>query len=226
MKKRLAFLVVLGMAQCSYLVSSEPDSLKGSIVNKDYIKTYINEAPWRESHGATTETYLGAGLLYYTLAYITQAEVCVCLGSGGGFVPRIMRQAQRDLGLTNAKTILIDANIGDYGRPQWLSENNFFRKQFPDIEIIMETTHHVALNAGKSWKINYLHIDADHSLEGAYQDFIDYLPLMAPKGVITFHDTRDNHMPCAKLIPILQEKGYEIVNFKSLGEGTAVLYLP
>jgi hypothetical protein len=214
------------MAQFSFLVSSEPDSLQGSLLNKDYIKTYINEAPWKESHGAISETYLGAGLLYYTMAYISNAEICVCLGSGGGFVPRIMRQAQRDLGLENAKTILVDANIGDYGRPLWLSEDNFFRKQFPDIEIIMDTTHNVALNEGKNWKINYLHIDADHSLEGAYQDFIDYLPLMAPRGVITFHDTRDNHMPCAKLIPLLKEKGYEIVNFKAIGEGTAVLYLP
>jgi hypothetical protein len=227
MKKPHALLIGLIIAHHSAGASSEPESFQGSLLNEKYIENFIiHEAPWRESHGSIHGTFLGAGLLYYTLAYITHAQVCVCLGSGGGFVPRIMRQAQRDLALAGSRTILIDANIGDYGRPQWLSEECFFKKQFPDIEIIMDTTHNTALTVGKDWKINYLHIDADHSLEGAYQDFIDYLPLMAPKGVITFHDTRDHHMPCAQLIPMLQEKGYEIINFQWIGEGTAVLYLP
>ncbi|HRI57993.1 MAG TPA: hypothetical protein PK170_12970, partial [Anaerolineae bacterium] len=56
------------------------------------------EAAWAESHGADGG-YLGMGLLYYTLTYLLKARVAVCLGSGGGFVPRLMRQAQRDLGL-------------------------------------------------------------------------------------------------------------------------------
>ena len=40
---------------------------------------------------------LAAGMIYYSLAYSLKARTCVNLGSGGGFVPRMLRQAQRDL---------------------------------------------------------------------------------------------------------------------------------
>ena len=78
------------------------------------------EAPWSDSHGAH-DAYLSAGLLYYTLTYAMRAEVAVCLGSGGGFVPRLMRQAQRDAGIAErSRTILVDGNVPDagWGAPQ------------------------------------------------------------------------------------------------------------
>ena len=50
------------------------------------------EAAWKESHAATA-SFLGSGILYYSFTYMLKAKVAVCLGSGGGFVPRLMRQA-------------------------------------------------------------------------------------------------------------------------------------
>ena len=100
------------------------------LVNKDYIASHLtHKAPWADSHDASGH-YLGCGMLYYALAYMMRAHVCVCLGSGGGFVPRLMRQAQRDLCLTDSTTILIDGNMGPYGRPKWLSSQSFFKKKF------------------------------------------------------------------------------------------------
>src|SRR5262245_38832527 len=70
-----------------------------SLVDSRVISELLTrEAPWHESHGADG-AYLGMGLLYYALTYSLRADVAVCLGSGGGFVPRLMRQAQRDLGI-------------------------------------------------------------------------------------------------------------------------------
>lgn len=143
---------------------------------------------------------------------------------GGGFVPRVMRQVQRDLNLSDARTVLVDANIGGHGTPAWLSPNHFFRRKFSDIEILMDLTSRVA-KAHPDWKIDYFHIDADHSFKGAYQDFKDYLPLMNKGGIITFHDTGGS-LPCAKVIPLLQKQGYEVVNFKEIGAGVAIIYLP
>ena len=36
--------------------------------------------------GVVEDGHLGAGLLYYTLAYTHRAQTAVCIGSGGGFV--------------------------------------------------------------------------------------------------------------------------------------------
>lgn len=204
-----------------YIIYTCPNS----IVNKDYIKNFINqEAPFNVFHGAKDD-FLGGGLIYYSIIYAKKSNVCVCLGSGGGFVPRIMWQAQKDSNVPDFKTILIDGNMGDWGRPNWLPENSFFRKNFPDIEIIIDTTENAAKKLSNSGiKIDYLHIDADHSEEGAWKDFCNYLPLMSKDGVITIHDTGGG-LPCARIIPRIRAQGYSIVNFDKIGEGFAILYL-
>src|SRR5437660_9562829 len=118
--------------------------MTNELLNKDLITELLTrDAAWEWSHGADGD-YLGMGLLYYSLVYMLKAKVCVCLGSGGGFVPRLMRQAQRDLSLDGARTILIDANTGDWGRPQWLGDGSFFKTNFPDIEVIHALTSDIA----------------------------------------------------------------------------------
>src|SRR6202034_861335 len=74
----------------------------------------ISEIIFSESHGAVDD-HLGAGGLYYALATMIRSQVSVCMSSGVGFVPRLLRQAQEDLGLANAHTYLIDANLPDLG---------------------------------------------------------------------------------------------------------------
>ena len=51
---------------------------------------------YKETHGAT-HIYLGGGLLFYLIPYLMKSKTCVCLGSGGGFVPRMMTAAHWDL---------------------------------------------------------------------------------------------------------------------------------
>lgn len=200
-----------------------PLNATNSLINPNYIRKFLTyQAKWASGHGAEDD-YLGCGMLYYALAYMRKAECCVCLGSGGGFVPRVMRQAQRDLNLPHAQTILIDADIGPWGRPEWLPPSHFFRKAFPDIEIIMGLTSDVA-KTHTDWKIDYLHIDADHTFDGAYNDFKNFLPLMSEKGIITFHDTGGD-LPCAEVISLIKDEGYDVLNFKEFGAGVAIIYL-
>lgn len=64
------------------------------LVNRELIiNTLTHEAPWASSHAAE-RMYLGVGLRYYALVYIPRAQVAVGLGSGGGFVPRLMREVE------------------------------------------------------------------------------------------------------------------------------------
>src|SRR5436853_4460194 len=127
------------------------------------------DAAWDWSHGAHGDSP-GMGLLYSSLVYALKARVAVCLGSGGGFVPRLMRQAQRDLGMADtSRTILVDGNLpaAGWGAPEWLAEDSFFRTQYPDVELIIDLTRNAAKNTFKKQgiSIDYLHIDADHSFE-------------------------------------------------------------
>ena len=79
------------------------------ILNKKYIQSFITNnqifeddkinlkpVEYRWTHGAT-DFHLGDGLLIYSMIQYMRAKVCVCLGSGGGFIPRIMTQARVDL---------------------------------------------------------------------------------------------------------------------------------
>lgn len=190
---------------------------------------------WCASHGAKPRSpELGAGMLYYALTYSLRAPVCVCLGSGGGFVPRMMRQAQRDLGLVPSRTILVDG--GDavapdkkriWGSPTWTASDSWFRTRFPDIEVVLSLTKtaHEEVFAPAGIEIDYLHIDADHHYEGVRLDFDLFAPLVREHGVITLHDSVNYREPCGvpQLVEELRQEGrYTVVQFP-VAYGTAVV---
>jgi hypothetical protein len=190
------------------------------ITNKNYIKEFItnnqefNEVgeevlknvPYRWSHGATDD-HLGDGLIIYSLIQYMRAKVCVCLGSGGGFIPRIMTQARIDLHSQNifegdanynwgdiGTTYIVDAMNGIGGNVSWFNEESFYRRLFQP-RIISDTTsnafhNHFVLN---DIKIDYLHIDAGHSYENVKEDFELYSQLMSENGIISIHDTDPNY---------------------------------
>jgi hypothetical protein len=149
--------------------------------------------PYAWSHGATSER-LGASMLYYSLVGITQARVAVCLGSGGGFIPCLMRQAQLDLGIQPSATYLVDAVLdAGGGMPDcpggWVHADSAIRVYYPDINIIQEKTSE-AVSGFTEESIDFLHIDADHSYLGVISDLDNYLPKVRPGGFITCHDLR------------------------------------
>jgi hypothetical protein len=190
---------------------------------------------WCASHGATPGgDELGAGILYYALAYSLRANVCVCLGSGGGFVPRMMRQAQRDLGLEPSRTILVDgaesvpaAKREIWGSPSWVAPDSWFRTRYPDVELVLDLTEtaHRELFVPNGIEIDYLHIDADHHYEGVRLDFDLFAPLVRDDGVITLHDSGNHRVPCGvpQLVEEIRRDGaYAVVHFP-IAYGTAVV---
>jgi hypothetical protein len=212
-------------------MTKENDCDKSVLLNRDVITSYLlKDAPWAGTHGADPDAgFLGAGLLYYTMAYILRAKLCVCIGSGGGFVPRLMRQAQRDLRLEHARTVLIDADAGEWGRPEWINQESFFRSHYNDIEIIIDKSLNIFKRSStKEWKIDYLHIDGDHSHSGSLEDFQNYKNLMSPRGIITFHDTKPYNyynITCWKTINDMRNSGHRVLDFPWLGDGTTIIQL-
>lgn len=162
----------------------------------------INPVPYRWSHGAT-DTHLGDGLIIYSLIQYMRARVCVCLGSGGGFIPRIMTQARYDLHKQNifegnpdfnygdiGSTYVVDAMNGIGGVVDWFAEESFFRRTFHP-RIINSTTQEAFYDffVLQDIKIDYLHIDAGHSYENVKEDFELYSQIMSENGIISMHDT-------------------------------------
>jgi len=180
--------------------------MEDSILDYDYIKTYITtnkgeEVPYRWSHGAT-DMHLGDGMLIYSLIYFHKFKSLVCLGSGGGFIPRIMTQARWDLSVEgfykdvcmewgdNGSTYLVDACNGFNGEVDWADKDSVFRDRFHP-KFIKETTEKAYYDffVKQDIKIDLLHIDADHTFEGVKKDFELYSQRMNKGGIITIHDT-------------------------------------
>jgi hypothetical protein len=185
------------------------------LFNKEYIKQYLTNnhtidengnmilepIKYRWSHGAT-DLHLGDGLLIYSLIMFNRAKVCVCIGSGGGFIPRLMTQARRDLweqkifeGNNSSEwgdigtTIIVDAANSVGGFTDWTNENSFLRQHFSP-QVILETSERAFYDyfIRQDIKIDYLHIDGDHSYEGVKKDFELYSTIMSENGIITIHD--------------------------------------
>ena len=194
-----------------------------TLLNLDYLREYLTNnqkpkldvngkefhehipVPYRWTHGATDLT-LGDGLLIYSIIHYMRAKVCVCLGSGGGFIPRIMTQARVDLYDSQifegnrdfnwgdiGSTYLVDAANGIGGNVDWKNGDSFLRKNFFP-RIILETTENAYYNffVKEDIKIDYLHIDAGHTYEDVKQDFDLYSKLLSPNGIISIHDTDES----------------------------------
>jgi hypothetical protein len=181
------------------------------ITNQDYIKNFItnngNESvPYRWTHGAT-DLHLGDGIVVYSIIQHMRFKNCVCIGSGGGFIPRIMTQSRIDLykqqifeGNSDYNwgdigvTYVVDACNGIGGPNDLENEESFFRKNFWP-RFIKATSEEAYYNffVLQDIKIDLLFIDGDHSYEGVKKDFELYSNLLNDKGIIIIHDTDDNY---------------------------------
>ena len=166
----------------------------------------LEPVKYRWTHGAT-DLHLGDGLLIYSFIQFIRAKVCVCIGSGGGFIPRLMTQARMDLHSQNifegngqpewgdiGTTIIIDAANGIGGFTDWTEENSFLRQHFQP-QVILETSEKTFYDyfIRQDIKIDYLHIDGDHSYEGVKKDFELYSTIMSENSIITIHDTDQSY---------------------------------
>lgn len=187
-----------------------------SLINLNLVKDYLTNnhivdtdgnivrSPinYRWTHGAT-DLHLGDGMLVYSFIQFIRAKICVCIGTGGGFIPRIMTQSRYDLweqGIFEGKntnewgdigtTIIVDAANGVGGYTDWTEENSFLRIHFQP-QVILETSERAFYDyfVRQDIKIDYLHIDGDHSYEGVKKDFELYSTIMSENGIITIHDT-------------------------------------
>jgi hypothetical protein len=210
-----------------------------SILNRGYIYDSItrNEdsgsVSYRWTHGAN-DTYMGSGIMYFSIPYFLKARVCVCLGSGGGYVPRLMVDCVHELNETQmygqdkygeGKTgdvYVVDATNSVNGEVDWADKDSYLRGKF-NPRFINSTTEDAFYNffVKRDIKIDYLHIDADHTYEGCKLDFDLYSTIMNENGIISIHDTdrkywdnfetymEEEYDPCTGPGEVVKEIGLE-----------------
>ena len=181
------------------------------ITNQPYIEKYITTndgdlVPYLWTHGAT-KSHLGDGLIVYSLIQNMRAKVCVCIGSGGGFIPRIITQARIDLHNQQilegnpdynwgdiGVTYLVDACNGVGGPTDIEDETSFFRTKFyPRLIKSTSVDAYYDFFVRQDIKIDFLFIDGDHSYEGVKKDFELYSKIISDNGTIVLHDTDKNY---------------------------------
>lgn len=181
------------------------------ISNYGYIKQNVTTdenkpIPYRWTHGAT-DMHMGDGLIVYSIIQHMRAKNCVCIGSGGGFIPRIMTLARQELhyqqifeGNDNPNwgdigaTYLIDP-CNNIGGPSTVSDDeSFYRREFGP-RFIKDTSENAYYNffVPQDIKIDVLFIDGDHSYDGVKTDFELYSKIISDNGIIMIHDTDENY---------------------------------
>ena len=181
------------------------------ITNQNYIEKNITTndgkpVPYLWTHGAT-EKHLGDGIVVYSIVQHMRFKNCVCIGSGGGYIPRILTQARIDLynqeifqGNSDynwgdiGATYVIDACNGIGGPNDLENENSFYRTHFYP-RFIKETSENAFYNffIRQDIKIDLLFIDGDHSYEGVKKDFELYSTILSDNGIIIIHDTDSDY---------------------------------
>ena len=181
------------------------------ISNQEFIKKNITTndgepVPYLWTHGGTVE-HMGDGLMVYSIIQHMRAKNCVCIGSGGGYIPRIMTQARIDLHKQNIFEGNGDYNWGDIGAsyvvdacngvggPNDLdNEESFYRTNYYP-RFIKSTSEEAYYDffVRQDIKIDVLWIDGDHSYEGVKTDFELYSNIMNDKGIIIIHDTDEKY---------------------------------
>ncbi len=177
------------------------------IQNTGFVKEYITNngdvpVPFRWTHGAT-DLHLGDGIIVYSMILYMKAKNCVCIGSGGGFIPRIMTQARFDLYNQKIFEGKYDINWGDIGATYLVDPCNgvggqsdvddhtsFYQTHFTP-RFIKSTSEDAFYNffVLQDIKIDVLFIDGDHSYEGVKKDFDLYSTILSENGIIIIHDT-------------------------------------
>jgi len=126
--------------------------------------------------------------LYYAIRYLLPKSSHIVrfieIGSYSGASFFEVCKAMQRMGIAY-QAIAIEPN----GQPQFLEVIKGFRDNSVHLPLYShEAAQQLAQRLDQSNKPEFILIDGDHSYEGVLQDIIDYYPLLAPGGIMMFHD--------------------------------------
>lgn len=136
--------------------------------------------------------WLGHRQFAYDLVMFMKPNTIVELGTHGGASFFSFCEAVKD-GCLQTKCYAIDTWEGDghtgtYNESIYHDVQHITTNLFPNIATLKQMTFDEALSDFEAETINLLHIDGFHHYEAVKHDYETWLPKLAPKAIVLFHD--------------------------------------
>jgi len=148
----------------------------------------------RMGHGQRLDDLnLGLGWLYYALGRIVRPATVVVIGSHRGFVPLVFAKALSD-NEEKGSVCFIDPSFADDFWKDAASVASYFTSFGVNNirHFLMTTQEFVASDAYRALgSVDMVFVDGYHSAEQARFDYEAFADLLAPSGMVLFHDSID-----------------------------------
>ncbi|GLX71215.1 class I SAM-dependent methyltransferase [Paenibacillus glycanilyticus] len=156
----------------------------------------VDHAPEMPAGMMTEGAWSGHRRFAYDLVRFAKPKVIVELGTLYGTSFFSFCQAIKDEGLSTScyavDTWQGDPHTGMYGTINdgiYQAVSSVKKREFPAVGTLLRHTFDEALPLFPKESIDILHIDGYHAYEAVLHDYASWLPKLAPKGVVLFHDT-------------------------------------
>jgi hypothetical protein len=160
-----------------------------NLLNRDVYDIIKRHYYTPNQNRGNSEYSFGFGLIHYALIRNVRPERVLCVGSLKGYMPALCALACKDEGRGHVE--FVDEGgltWGGGGRWQALDEQGLHDYWKPlGVEDYIET-HVCRIEDYSLGQYQYVHIDADHSYEGAKSEFALIWPHLDRGGLYTFHD--------------------------------------
>ena len=213
------------------------------LLNLNLVKTFFGRYQGHAAQNASPES-LGFGLLHYAFIRNMKPEHVLCIGSRYGFIPALCALACKDngKGLVDFVDAGFDGNdprswagVGLWKSAAFQSQKHFSLAGIEDyIETYVMTSRE--FHERSSCRYQYIHVDGDHSYEGASDDFRLWWPWLDAGGIMAFHDaTRKcpgkvwGHwgvIGVSRLLDELREREGLVAIELDFGQGVALIQKP
>jgi len=134
---------------------------------------------------------LGLGWLYYALGRMIRPAKAVVIGSYRGFVPLVLGKALHD-NLESGEVIFIDpAMVDDFWKDTETVREYFRRFGLENVRHFRMTTQEFVQTGTYRalGEVGLVFIDGHHSEEQVRIDYKAFETLLAPRGIVLFHDS-------------------------------------
>jgi predicted O-methyltransferase YrrM len=146
----------------------------------------------RMGHNQCTDDFnLGLGWIYYGLARLVRPARAVVIGSWRGFVPLVIARACQDNRDRGDVTFIDPSLVDDFWKDPAATRAYFQGFGIHNVRHHLLTTQQfVATDAYRRLEeIGLLFIDGYHTAEQARFDYLAFEQLLAPRGLVLFHDS-------------------------------------
>ena len=170
---------------------------QNQLTNNDLSQKIINIYDgYKGQNTNINKSFIGFGLIHYSLIRNIRAKNILCIGSRKGFIPVILALACKDNHY--GKVYFVDAGYDKNESDKHWSGIGFWKDNDPKkhfdkvgVEKYIDTfvmTSNEYKSKFNTKQYDYIYIDGDHSYKGVKLDYNLFWPKLNKNGFMVFHD--------------------------------------